>query len=128
VSEARRRLSSGLAVLAVGLVVAGAAWAGSGARTGFTLGVFFLILAGGQVLWSSRGDGDVAALVGGTGDERQRVLDVRATAVAGLAMGTFSVGMAVAALARNDDNPWLLVCLVGALTYVIALGYFRARS
>lgn len=123
-----RRLRSGGAVLSVGLVVAGAAWVGSGPGTGLALAAVFLLAALGLVLWSSHGDSDLAALVGGTGDERQRALDVRATAVSGLAMGTFSVAMALAALARGDDNPWLLVCLVGAVTYAIALGYLRARG
>lgn len=127
-STDRRLLRSGGAVLAVGLVVAGAAWTGSGPGTGLVLAVVFLLGALGLVLWSSRGDSDLAALVGGTGDERQRALDVRATAVAGLAMGAFSVAMALAALARGDDNPWLLVCLVGAVAYAVALGLLRARG
>ncbi len=127
-STDRRRLQSGGAVLVVRLVVAGAAWIGSGPGTGLALAAVFLFGALGLVLWSSKGDGDLAALLGGTGDERQRALDVRATAVAGLAMGTFSVAMAVAAPARGDDNPWLLVCLVGSVTYAVALGYLRARG
>ena len=127
-SADRRRLRSGGAVLVVGLVVAAAAWAGAGPGTALALTAFFLLAALGLVLWSSHGDSDLAALVGGTGDERQRSLDVRATAAAGLAMGTFSVAMALAALARGDDNPWLLVCLVGAVSYAVALGYLRARS
>ena len=124
----RQRIRSGAAVLVAGLVVAGAAWAGSGPGTGLALAAFAVLAALGVVLWASHGDSDLAALVGGTGDERQRALDVRATAVAGLAMGAFSVAMAVAALARGDDNPWLLVCLVGAATYAVALGYLRARG
>jgi hypothetical protein len=72
--------------------------------------------------------GDIAALVGGTGDERQRGIDLRATALAGLAMGVFALVMALAALARGDDNPWLLVCLVGAVSYAVALAYLKSRS
>lgn len=127
-SADRRRLRSGGVVLVVGLVVAGAGWAGSGPGTGLALAAFALLSALGLVLWSSHGDSDLAALVGGTGDERQRALDVRATAASGLAMGAFSVAMALAALARGGDNPWLLVCLVGAVTYAVVLGYLRARG
>ena len=45
-----------------------------------------------------------------------------------LAMGLFSLGMAVVALASQDDNPWLLVCLVGAAAYAASLTYLRHRG
>jgi hypothetical protein len=43
-------------------------------------------------------------------------------------MGLFSLVMAIAALARGDDNPWLIVCLVGAVSYAVALAYLKRRS
>jgi hypothetical protein len=55
-------------------------------------------------------------------------MDTRATAVAGLAMGIFSLVLALVAIARGSDNPWVVVCLVGAVSYVVALAVLRARG
>jgi hypothetical protein len=55
------------------------------------------------------------------GDESQQLIDTRATAVAGLEMGIFSLVLALVAIARGSDNPWVVVCLVGAVSYVVAL-------
>jgi hypothetical protein len=88
----------------------------------------FVVAAVAVFVWSGRSDADLPALLGGVGDERQRMLDTRATAVAGLVMGLFTFVMALVTLARGDDNPWLVVCAVGALAYVAALAVLKARS
>ena len=125
----RNRIRSAAALLAVGLVVTAAVAAGGGGVwTVVALAAFYVVAALALLAWSSRSDGDIAALVGGAGDERQRGIDVRATAVAGLAMGLFSLVMAIAALARGDDNAWLIVCLFGAFSYTVALAYLKSRS
>jgi hypothetical protein len=71
---------------------------------------------------------DLAALLGGLGDERQQMLDTRATAVAGLGMGLFCLVLALITLARGEDNPWLVVCLVGAVSYAAALAVLKTRG
>jgi hypothetical protein len=43
-------------------------------------------------------------------------------------MGMFSLVMALVAIARGEDNPWVLVCLVGAVSYMVALAVLRARA
>lgn len=127
-TRARRRSSAlaAVTVFAVGVAVAAAAWAGgSSLVTAGALVAFYALAAAGIVVWSRRSDADLPALLGGGGDERQRSLDLRATACAGLAMGLFSLGLALVALARQDDNPWLLICLVGAVAYAASLTYLR---
>ena len=125
----RRRAGSAAALLTVGAAVATAGWlGGGGAWSALALFVVFTAAAIAVFVWSGRSDHDLASLLGGVGDERQRFIDTRATAFAGLAMGSYCLVLALVALAGGDDNPWLLVCLVGAISYAVALVVLRARS
>jgi hypothetical protein len=123
---ARRWATTGtLAVL--GAAVTLATWAGGEPYLAVVLGGFYLLSCGVSYLWS-RGGGDVAALIRLSGDERQRLIDLRATAVAGLATLAFCLGGAVIDLARGGTgNPWALICAVGGLAYAVALAIFRRR-
>jgi hypothetical protein len=95
---ARRWATTGtLAVL--GAAVTLATWAGGEPYLAVMLAGFYLLSCGVSYLWS-RGGGDVAALIRLSGDERQRLIDLRATAVAGLATLAFRLGGAVIDLAR----------------------------
>jgi hypothetical protein len=124
-----RRVLSATAIVVLGAAVAAAGWVGGGGRwVAVALFAVFAVGAGVSFLWSARSDHDLAALLGGAGDERQRALDSRATAVAGLVMGAFCVVMALVAIARGEENPWLLVVLVGAVSYTLALVVLRARG
>lgn len=112
-----------LAVL--GAAVTLATWVGGEPYLALVLGGFYLLCCGASYLWS-RGSGDIAAIIRLSGDERQRLLDTRATAVAGLATLGFCLGGTVIDLARGGTgNPWALICGVGGLAYVAALAIFR---
>ena len=125
----RRRAAATAALALVGAAVAVAGWAGGGGLAGaVALLLTFAVLATAVFVWSGRSDHDLAALLGGVGDERQRMIDTRATAVAGLVMGLFCLVLALVTLARGEDNPWLVVCLVGAVAYAAALAVLRTRS
>ena len=127
-SVRRRATAAGVLVL-LGAAVTAAGWIGGGGRwAAIALLASFVVGAGVVFWWSGRSDTDLAALLGGVGDERQRLIDTRATAVAGLVMGLFCLVLAVVTLARGEDNPWLVVCLVGAVSYAAALGILKARS
>lgn len=127
--KVRRRLAVAGTLVLLGVAVAAAGWAGGGGVwASSALLVAFLVGAMTVFVWSGRSDTDMAALLGGVGDERQRMLDIRATAVAGLVMGLFSLVLAVVTIARGQDNPWLLVCLVGAIAYAAALAVLKTRS
>jgi hypothetical protein len=92
------------------------------------LGVFYLLSCVASYLWS-RGRGDVAAIMRLSGDERQRVIDIRATAVAGLATMVFCLGGAVVDLARGGDGtPWTLICGVGGAAYAVAVAVLIRRT
>ena len=124
-----RRVASATTLVVLGAGVAAAGWLGGGGPwAAAALFVVFAMAAVASFVWSGRSDHDLAALVGGAGDERQRALDSRATAVAGLAMGTFCVVMALVAIARGEENPWVLVVLVGAASYTLALMLLRTRG
>jgi hypothetical protein len=63
------------------------------------------------------------------GGERQRQLDLRATAVSGLAIALLCIGGTAVDPARGGSGgPWAVVCAVGGLTYAIALGAMRHRQ
>lgn len=124
-----RRASSATVLVALGAAVAAAGWLGDG-EPWAAVALMGVIAAAaiGVFVWSGRSDHDVPSLLGGVGDERQQLMDTRATAVAGLAMGIFSLVLALVAIARGSDNPWVVVCLVGAVSYVVALAVLRARG
>jgi hypothetical protein len=127
--DRRRRAASAITLVALGSAVAAAGWVGDGGvwATVALMGVI-AAAAVGVFVWSGRSDHDVPSLLGGVGDERQQLMDTRATAIAGLGMGMFSLVMALVAIARGEDNPWVLVCLVGAVSYMVALAVLRARA
>lgn len=124
----RQRLTT-VAVLGVGggaLTVG--SWVGGQHGLAVALGFFYLLCMVAAFVWAGR-DGDVAAIMRVSGDERQRTLDLRATAASGLAMGLFCIGGCVVDLARGGTgNPWALVCAVGGASYVIALGVLKWRG
>ena len=126
-TAAGRRWASTAILAVLGGVAALAAWAGNEPYLAIMLGVFYLLCGLATYLWS-RGRGDVAAVLRLSGDERQRQVDLKATAAAGMAALAFSFGGAVLDLARGGTgNPWALICAVGGLSYVAAFGYFRYR-
>jgi hypothetical protein len=125
---ARRRNLSVAAYLVLGGAIAVAAWIGGSWPLAVVLGAFYLV-TGGVLFWWAGRSGDVAALLRASGDERQRMLDLRATAVSGLAMGAFAIAGAVVQLARGEDaNPYAWVCFVGGVSYAIGLAAFKLRG
>jgi hypothetical protein len=54
------------------------------------------------------------------------MIDLRATAIAGLATLAFCLGGAIIDLARGGTgNPWALICAVGGLAYIVAVAILR---
>ncbi len=120
------RKHAALATFAIlGGAVAAAIWAGG--DHGWAVGVagFYALCCIALVVWS-RGDGDVAAILRLSGDERQTMLDLRATAVTGVATILFCLGGAIVNLARGGSgNPWTSICAVAGLAYMAALAWIR---
>jgi hypothetical protein len=122
----RRLITTGVLVV-LGLAIAAGAWIGG--QRGFAVGLaIFYVVCGVVVYLWTRGSGDVAAIMRVDGDERQRQLDLRATAISGLAMGLFCIGATVVDLARGGSGmPWATVCAVGGVAYVGGLAIARRR-
>ena len=115
-----------LAVLGAALTIA--TWIGGEQTLAVMLGVFYVVCCAAVYLWS-RGSGDVAALLRLQGDERQRLLDTRVTAIAGLVTLSFCLAGAIVDLGRGGTgNPWVLICAVGGASYVVALAVLRVRG
>jgi hypothetical protein len=123
----RRAITAAFLLVAGGAVAAGV-W--SSGDHGFAVGLamFYVVCAAIAYVWSA-GSGDVAAILRVGGDERQRTMDQRATAVSGLVLGMACLGGAVVDLARGGDgNPYVWLCAVGGGSYVVALAWIKRRS
>jgi hypothetical protein len=124
----RRLLSTGAFLLMPGAALAVAAWIGGEPYLAVMVFALFLVCSVVMYLWSGRG-GDVAALLRVQGDERQKLIDLRATAVAAGTVLVFCLAGMVVDLARGGaGNPWALICAVGGVSYSVALAVIRHRQ
>ena len=82
-SRSGHRGASAAVLLVVGGAVAAAAWIGGHPGVAAAMIGVYVVLAVIALIWSG-GRGDVAAIMRGSGDERQRALNLRATAAAGV--------------------------------------------
>ncbi|HEY8729695.1 MAG TPA: hypothetical protein VIL94_08930 [Acidothermaceae bacterium] len=127
IKTAKRLLGTGFVVVLGGAETVGA-WAGGHHGLAVGIGAFYVIASLGVYVWSGR-RGDVAALLRADGDERQRQLDMRATAIAGLVMIVCCIAGAVVNLAHGGSGgPWAVLAAVGGLAYAVALAGLRHRE
>jgi hypothetical protein len=91
-----------LAVLGAAITIA--TWIGGEPYLAIILAAFYVVSCVVSCLWS-RGSGDFAAIMGLSGDERQKMMDTRATAIAGLAALGFCVAGAIVDRARRLRQP-----------------------
>jgi hypothetical protein len=111
----------------LGVAVFVAQWIGGDARSGLisfaSLAVFgLLILVGGrsETVRGLRGDGR---------DERFRMIDMHATAFAGLALITALIVAWLVELARgHDGSPYGQLMAVGGIAYLAAIAFMRWRG
>jgi hypothetical protein len=123
----KRLATTGVLVVGGGAISLGA-WLGGQRGLAMALAAFSVVAGVVAYVWAG-GRGDAAALMRLAGDERQRSLDVRATAAAGLAMACFAVGGTVVDLAGGGSGmPWALICAVGGAAYALSLAVFRGRA
>jgi hypothetical protein len=116
-----------LFAVALGIVVFAAQWIGGDPGSGLeSLGIMTafgaLILLGGrsETIRGLRGDGR---------DERFRMIDIHATALAGLAVILAIIVAFIVELAKGDNgNPYGWLGAIGGLTYLIAIVVFRIRG
>ena len=112
---------------ALGIVVFAAQWIGGDPGSGLeSLGIMAgfgaLILLGGrsETIRGLRGDGR---------DERFRMIDIHATALAGLAVILAIIVAFIVELAKgHSGNPYGWLGAIGGLTYLVAVVVFRIRG
>ena len=123
------RSATALVLAVAGGALTVATWIGGAHVAALVVGGLYVVLTVAAWLWSGR-DTDVAAIMRGGGDERQRRLDRDATALSGLAMGVTAVLGAIvsAALQEGDIGPWGVVAAVGGITYAVSLGVLQRRT
>jgi hypothetical protein len=113
--------------VALGIVVFAAQWVGGDPRSGLeSLGIMAgfgaLILLGGrsETIRGLRGDGR---------DERFRMIDIHAAALAGLAVILAIIVAFIVELAKgHNGNPYGWLGAIGGLTYLVAIVIFRIRG
>jgi hypothetical protein len=113
--------------LGLGVVVLAVSWLGGQLGAGlFSLavmagfGLFFLLVTGRSET--------IRGLTTGR-DERFAQIDLKATAVAGLALITTLIVAWLVEIARgHSGSPYYWLCAIGGLAYAIAVAFFRWRG
>jgi hypothetical protein len=123
------RGASAAVLLIGGGAVAIASWAGGHPGVAAVVIGAYLVLAVIALLWSG-GRGDVAATMRSGADERQRAIDLRATAIAGSMTALFTIGGAIVNIARTGGDPgaYGVVCMVFGISYGVAIAVLRSRT
>ena len=113
--------------VALGFVIFGAQWIGGDAGSGLvSLGIMSAF--GALVLFGGRSE-TIRGLRGDGRDERFRAIDMRATAISGLAVITAIIVAFVIELARgHDGSPFTWLGAIAGLAYLAAIVVFRVRG
>jgi hypothetical protein len=121
------RAASAIILLLGGVGVAIATWVGGSHGWAIAAIVAYAVLAAGAYVWAGRSS-DVAALIRGGGDERQRGLDRDATAITAIVMSIAAVLGALISIGRTG-NPGVYgeFCVIGGITYAISLFVLQRR-
>jgi uncharacterized membrane protein len=125
----RLRRATAPAILTVGgAALTLAVWAGGSGSWAISAAIFYAIAA--LVAWKwAGGRGEIAALLRADGDERLRSIDRDATATTGAVMAAAAIIGAVveAAAHHGDPGAYGLMCLLGGITYTMAVVLLRRR-
>jgi hypothetical protein len=113
--------------LGLGVAVLAASWLGGSLSWGLVslaimaaFGLFFLLAGRSETIRGLRGDGR---------DERFAQIDLRATAVAGLAVIIALIVAALTEIAQgHSGNPYTWLCAIAGLSYLLAVAFFRWRG
>ena len=116
-----------LFAVVLGLLVFVAQWIGGDPGSGL---VSFAILAGaGLVLLLGGRSETIRGLRGDGRDERFRMIDIHATALAGVAVIYAVIVAFIVELARgHSGEPYSWLGAIGAVTYIVAIVVFRIRG
>jgi hypothetical protein len=111
----------------LGLLFLAAFWIGDNVGTGLaSFGV--MVAVGFGVLVFGRSE-TVRGLSGPGRDERWAMIDIHATALAGMVLILVVIGGFLVEIARgHDGNPYGLLGAVAGIAYIVAVAVLRARS
>jgi hypothetical protein len=110
----------------VALTLAASFGGGHFLRSALVSGLVITVVATGAFVVIGRTRGDLGAIVASAPDERQRGIDLRATAAAGLALGVILVVGSIVTLAEgHSGQPWVDLAAAYGVIYVIFLVIFR---
>lgn len=120
--------TSAVVLVVGGAAVAGATWAAGNLAWAIAVMAAYVVLAAGAYLWAGRA-GDIAALLRGSGDERQRGLDRDATAFTALVLIVAALAGALVSIGRSG-NPGVYgaFCVIAGTSYVVALLALQRRG
>jgi len=114
-------------LVAAGIALTAAMWSHGQVGLAVATGVFYAVAATVSFLWAG-GSGDVAAIMRAEGDERQRAIDVEATAVTGLVLIVAIVVGGVVELFRTGSmGQYGLMGALAGTTYAVSLAVLRRR-
>jgi hypothetical protein len=109
-----------------GLMFAALAIGGNAADGAKAFGV---MAAGAALFWFGGRSDTLRGLAGPGRDERWSMIDLRATAFAGLVVVTVLAGAWLYELAQGGDgSPYGQVMAVGGIAYILAIAFLRQRS
>jgi hypothetical protein len=113
--------------VAIGCAILAAQWIGGNLRGGLWS---LLAMCGFAALLAVGGRSDTIRGIRGDGrDERFRVIDVTATAIAGTAVILTLIAVWLVELARgHDGSPYGELMAVGGLSYIAAVAFLRWRG
>ncbi len=124
----RKRLASVASLAVLGGALVAAAWVGGSPGLAAGMAVILALAGVAAFLWSGR-NGDIAAIIRLSGDERQQRMDQRAVAITAYVMIYACIAGMVVDLARGGDGwPYAQICAVGGVTYMIALAVLHRRT
>jgi hypothetical protein len=113
--------------VALGLVVFAAQWVGGDPGSGLvSLGI--MCAFGALILFGGRSE-TIRGLRGDGRDERFRMMDIHATALAGLAVILAIIVAFIVELAKgHSGSPYAWLAAIGGVTYLVAIVIFRIRG
>ena len=121
-----RGLTAAVLVVAGGALTAGA-WSHGDHGLAVATAAFYAVAATVSFVWAG-GAGDVAAIMRAGGDERQRAIDVEATAVTGLVLIVAIVVGGVVELFRTGNlGQYGVMGALAGTTYAVSLAVLRRR-
>jgi hypothetical protein len=113
--------------VSLGLLMLGAFWIGGDVVDGL---IALAVMAAVALVFLFGGRSETLRGLGGPGrDERWAMIDIHATALAGMVLITVVIAAFLVDVASGGDgNPYGLLGAVAGVSYVIAVAVLRARS